>query len=311
MVPLYKYIKEPWRLVVSKKLSFLWPVYPDKLFIECMYRFHMGKELDLSTPKSFTEKLQWLKLYGFKPEYVDMVDKYEAKKIVADAIGDEYIIPTYGVWDRVEDIDISALPNEFVLKCTHDSNSYVICSDKSKFDAIAAKQRLQSHLKQNFFVFGREKPYKYIKPRIIAEKYMQDAACRDLRDYKFFTFHGEPRILHIVSNRQNAREETYGDCFDMNYDRVDISFGHPCSPIAPPKPENFEKMKEFARILAHGTKHLRVDFYEVDGKLYFGELTFYHDAGWGEISPSCWNDKMGSWIDIDWADDPATDQYKG
>lgn len=271
---------------------------PDKPYLQIKYFMCMRECLHLKAPQTFNEKLQWIKLYDRKPEYIPMVDKYEAKKIVGAAIGTEYIIETYGVWNHFDEIDFSSLPNQFVLKCTHDSGSVTICKDKATFDYDAARKKLEHGLTFDVFKDGREWPYKNVKPRIIAEAYMEDTSLGELRDYKFFTFGGEPKVVHIVSNRQNPNEETYGDFFDMDYLHLDLTIGHNNAPILPKKPKNFEKMIEFSRILSKGTKHLRVDFYEVNGQLYFGELTFFHDSGFGDIRPIEWDKIMGEWIDL-------------
>lgn len=263
-----------------------------------MYRSFTDKKLNLKNPVGFNEKLQWLKLYDRKPIYTEMVDKYAAKQFVADRIGEEYIIKTLGVWDKFEDIEFEALPDSFVLKCTHDSAGLVICTDKSKFDYEAAKNKLNSCLKRNFYYSGREWQYKNVVPRIIAEEYMEDSNLGELRDYKFFTFGAEPKIVHIVSNRNNSEEPTYGDFYDMEYKHLDLTMGHDNAPYPIEKPENFEKMKELARVLSAGTRHLRVDFYEVNKKLYFGELTFYQDSGVADIVPGEWDAILGSWIKL-------------
>lgn len=299
MLPIRYYIREPWRIVVSPRMRFFSRFVPDKLYLECKYQEQMLAKLDWDNPRDYTQKIQWLKLYDFKPEYTQMVDKYLVKEYVAERIGAQYIIPTYGAWDRFEDINFDDLPDRFVLKCNHDSSSVTICLNKKTFDIEAARKRLTYCLKRDFFYAGREYPYKYVKRKIIAEAYIEDAELHELRDYKFFTFNGEPKLVHIVSNRQNKNEETYGDFFDMDYHHVDMHMGHNFAPVSPQKPKNFEKMKEFARVLSEGTRHLRVDFYEANGKLYFGELTFYQDAGWVRIEPYAWNEKLGSWISLD------------
>lgn len=293
------YFREPWRIFASKKLKPIWRFYPDKFFLKCIYRTHFGEKLDLKNPKKLTEKIQYLKLVQKNPEYAKMVDKYEAKKFVADKIGEEYVVPLLGVWNSFDEIDFDLLPEQFVLKCNHDSNSYVICKNKAEFDKVAARKRLTACLKRNFYYLGREWVYKTIKPLIIAEAYMEDSTYGELRDYKFFTFDGKPMFLHTVFNRQNKDEETYGDFFDMNYNHLEIRMGHNNAPVPPEKPVNFELMKKFAEKLAEGTKHLRVDFYEVDGKLYFGECTFYQDGGLIDIKPEKYNYILGSFINLD------------
>lgn len=274
-------------------------IVPDSLYLRIVYRLRMGETLHLRNPKTYTEKIQWLKINDVDPKHTEMVDKYLVKDYVAKIIGEEYIIPTYGAWDSFGEIEFDKLPDQFVLKCNHDSASVVICKDKATFDKEAARKSLSGSLKNDFFYVGREHPYKNIKRKIIAEAYMEDTQLHELRDYKFFTFGGEPKIVHIVSNRQNKNEETYGDFFDMDYQHLDLHMGHDFAPVPPEKPHNFEKMKELAKILSAGTRHLRVDFYEVNKQLYFGELTFYQDSGWKKIEPEEWNHKIGQWIQTD------------
>lgn len=269
---------------------------PDKLFLQWRYRRAFGKKIDFKNPKTFNEKLQWLKLYDRNPEYTTMVDKYAAKKYVADRIGEEYIIPTLGVWDRFEDIDFDKLPDQFVLKCTHDSGGLVICRDKSKFNISEARTKINNSLKCNFYYTGREWPYKNVKPRIIAEQYMEDATTSELRDYKFFCFDGVVKALFIASERQSKNDETKFDFFDEGFNHLPFTNGHPNAEIAPAKPICFEQMKQLASQLSVGIPHLRVDFYEVDGRIYFGELTFYHWSGLMPFKPEEWDYKFGSWI---------------
>jgi hypothetical protein len=276
---------------VSKKLS-------DKKFLKLEYYACVGKKLNLDNPQTYNEKLQWLKLYDRKPEYTEMVDKYSAKKYVADRIGEEYIIPTLGAWDSFDEIDFNSLPEQFVLKCTHDSGGLVICKDKSTFDIQKAKEKIEKSLKRDYFYVHREWPYKNVKKQIIAEKYMEDTETAELRDYKFFTFDGKVKALFIATDRQNEKEETKFDFFDENYNHLDIRNGHPNANEIPHKPLNFELMKELAEKLSKGIPHLRVDFYEVNGKVYFGELTFSHWSGLVPFEPDEWDRTFGSWIEL-------------
>ena len=227
-----------------------------------------------------------------------MVDKIEAKKYVARIIGKEYIIPTLGVWDRYEDIDFRKLPNQFVLKCSHDSGGLVICRDKAKFDSNAAKRIINKSLKHNFFWYGREWPYKNVKPRILAEKYMEDESTSELKDYKFFCFNGVVKALFIASDRFVPNEETKFDFFDANFKHLPFTNGHPNANIVPKRPESFIEMKKLAEQLSQKIPHLRVDFYEVNGKIYFGELTFSHWSGLVPFNPEMWDNKFGSWIKL-------------
>lgn len=258
----------------------------------------MGSSLDLLSPRTFNEKIQWLKLYDRKPIYTTMVDKYEAKKYVANIIGEEYIIPTLGIFNKVDDIDFDALPSQFVLKCTHDSGGIVICKDKCTFDKNVAKHTLDEYLHRRYYWRNREWPYKNVKPRIIAEQYMEDSKSHELRDYKFFCFDGEVKALFIASDRQKKGEETKFDFFDADYNHLDIRNGHPNSEIMPTKPLSFEKMKYLAAKLSKGIPHVRVDFYEVNGKCYFGELTFSHWSGLVKFEPEEWDYKFGGWINL-------------
>ena len=258
----------------------------------------MGKWLNFKNPQTYNEKLQWLKLYNRKPEYTRMVDKYEAKKYVAEIIGEEHIIPTLGVWDSVDEIDFNTLPQQFVLKCTHDSGGIVICKDKSLLDIDAAKRKLRKGLKHNYYYQNREWPYKDVKPRIIAEQYMEDESGYELKDYKWFCFDGVPKALFIATDRGAANEETKFDFFDADFNHLPFTNGHPNATRTIAKPKGFEKMKKLAAILSKGHPHLRVDFYDINGHIYFGELTFYHWSGMVKFEPEEWDYTFGSWIDL-------------
>lgn len=271
---------------------------PDRIYLRILFKRLMGRRLNLQNPQTFSEKLQWLKLYDRRPEYTTMVDKYAVKKYVADQIGEQYIIPTLGVWESFDEIDFAKLPNQFVLKCTHDSGGLVICRDKSKFDIISAKKKINLSLKRNYFYNGREWPYKNVKPRIIAEKYMEDSQTAELRDYKFFCFDGEVKALFIASERQCQNDETKFDFFDADFNHLPFTNGHPNAEIIPSKPLCFDEMKKLAGLLSVGIPHLRVDFYEVDGNVYFGELTFYHWSGMMPFSPKEWDYTFGNWISL-------------
>lgn len=270
---------------------------PDEPYLKLCYRVRLGKKLDLENPKTYTAKLQWLKLHDRKPVYTEMVDKYTAKEYVAKIIGGEYIIPTLGVWDKFDDIDFDSLPQQFVLKCTHDSGGLVICRDKSRLDKAAAKKKIEKSLGTNYYLSGREWPYKNVKPRIIAEAYMQDTATAELRDYKFFCFDGRVKALFIATERAAAAETKF-DFFDENFNHLPFTNGHPNAETMPAKPQRFEEMKALAAKLSAGIPHLRVDFYEVDGKIYFGELTFSHWGGMMPFEPEEWDYTFGSWITL-------------
>lgn len=270
----------------------------DKKYLSIAFRIRMGKKLDLDNPKSYSEKLQWLKLYDRKAEYTDMVDKYKVKEYVSNIIGNEYIIPTLGVWDKFEDIDFNSLPDQFVLKCTHDSGGLVICKDKTRLDIADARRKINKCLKYNFFYAQREWPYKDVVPRIIAETYMEDAEDHELRDYKFFCFNGKVKAIFIATNRGTENEETTFDFFDEEFNHLDFRNGHPNAEKLPHKPKQFELMKELAGNLSERIPQVRIDFYEVNGKVYFGEMTFFHWSGMTPFEPEKWDEKFGEWITL-------------
>lgn len=260
----------------------------DKLQIKRTWYCQMPYKLNLRNPQTYNEKLQWMKLYDRNPLYTTMVDKYAVKEYVANIIGQEYIIPTLGVWDSFDEIDFDSLPNQFVLKCTHDSGGLVICKDKSKLDLDKAKQKIESSLHTDYYKRGREWPYKNVPRRIIAEQYMEDTKTAELRDYKFFCFDGRVKWLFIATERQK-REEPYFDFFDMDFNHLPMEHAHPNAPTLPEKPESFEEMIKLASTLSKGFPHVRVDFYEVDGKIYFGELTFFYMSGVVPFKPEKWD----------------------
>mgnify|MGYP002625637669 CR=1 FL=1 len=272
-------------------------ILPDKLYLSLFFRYKMGYWLDWKHPKTFNEKLQWLKLYDRHEEYSRLVDKYAVKEYVADLIGGNYIIPTLGVWDNFDDIDFSQLPNQFVLKCTNDRGGVIICNDKSKLDIKVVREKLNRNLRKNFFYSSREYPYKQVKPRIIAEKYM-DAGGGELPDYKLFCFNGKMKFLFVATDRNRKDEDTKFDFFDENYNHLRIRNGHPNANITPSKPKSFELMKMLAERLSQNIPQVRVDFYDVNGKVYFGEMTFFHWGGTVPFEPTDWDYKFGEMIDL-------------
>lgn len=270
----------------------------DKIYLKLLYLFKMKKKLDLNNPKSYTQKLQWLKLYNRQPIYSLMVDKIEAKKYVANIIGEKYIIPTIGIYNTVEEIEWDDLPNEFVLKCTHDSGGVVICKDKRLLNIEVAKKKLSHSLKKSYYFQNREWPYKHVKPRIICEKYMVDESGYELKDYKLFCFDGKVKALFIATDRGNPKEETKFDFFDENFNHLPFTNGHPNSLHKLKKPVGFEIMKEVASKLSKDIPHVRVDLYDINGKIYFGELTFFHWSGTMPFTPEKWDYIFGSWITL-------------
>ena len=277
--------------IVKNYFSFL----PDKIYLSLRFRLKMGKWINWKNPLTYNEKLQWLKVYNRRKEYSRLVDKYEVKEYVRSIIGDEYVIPTLGVWDNAEDIDITSLPDQFVLKTTHSGGNtgVVICKDKSNFDLEAARQKLRVSLSQSIYKGLREWPYKDVKPRIMAEVYMSDNIHDTLLDYKFYCFDGEPKVLVIATGRN---ENLCFDYFDMNFNHLPFEQGGPNSQNSIAKPQNMEKMIELAATLSKGMPHVRMDFYEVNSQVYFGEYTFFDSSGMAKFNPVEWDYIFGGYI---------------
>lgn len=267
----------------------------DEHILRLLYRVRFGKKLNLDNPQTYNEKLQWLKLYDRKPIYTTMVDKDLVKAYVASIIGEEYIIPTLGVWDHFEDINFDELPQQFVLKCTHDSGGLVICKDKAKLDIDQARKKINKCLKTNYYNHAREWPYKDVKPRIIAEKYMVDESGRELKDYKFFCFDGEVKAMYIATDRGI---DTRFDFYDENFNHLPFTNAHPNADHSIEKPDGFEEMKKLAEKLSQGMAQVRIDFYDVYGKVYFGEITLFHMSGMSPFDPEDWDYTFGSWINL-------------
>lgn len=276
---LMKYIKRPKEILLWLDQRNIIRI-SDKLYLKIFYEKTFNKKIDLENPKTFNEKLQWLKLYDRKDIYTTMVDKYEVKKYVSDIIGEEYVIPTLGVYNDFDEIDFDKLPNQFVIKCTHDSGSTIVCKEKEKFDMKKAKNKINKSLKRNFYYDFREWPYKNVKPRIIIEKYMEDDELKELVDYKVYAFNGECDYLMACYDREKGNIKFFYYDRDWNlikrFSNDGMKYG---DSIKIPKPKELNKMFEFASILSKNIPFVRVDFYEANGKLYFGELTFYPNAG--------------------------------
>lgn len=278
-----------------KNIRYMLKFLPDRIYIQLNYFARFKKFANLETPKTYNEKINWLKLNVKNPLYTKLVDKYEVKSYVGNIIGSQYIIPTLQVYDDVDSIDFDALPEQFVLKCTHDSEGLVICKDKTSLNIDKAKKKLRRALKQNFFYIGREYPYKNVKPRIIAEPYLEDNIYNELRDYKFFCFDGEPKFMLVISNRMNDAKIDY---FDLNFKHLDTRQKYENADQKIEKPINFDKMIELSRTLSKKLGHVRVDFYEVNGKIYFGELTFYHFSGFMPFEPAKWDEIFGEYFNF-------------
>jgi len=267
---------------------------PDKPYLKLVYRIRMGKKLDLKNPQTFSEKLQWLKLHDRKPIYTTMVDKYEAKKYVAERVGEQYIIPTLGVWNHFDEIDFDKLPDQFVLKCTHDSGGLVIVRDKKKFDRRAAKKKIEGSLKRNFYWKGREWPYKNVEPRIIAEKYIEDPNG-SLRDYKFFCFDNDILFMYVsegLDNHETARISFFNlEGEQLPLKRLDYK-SFDCALQLPP---GFHNMKTVTRKLAKAinTPFIRIDMYCIQERVFYSEITFTPCGGMMPLDPPEWDAMLG------------------
>ncbi len=270
----------------------------DRRLLEMKYRASMGGELDLDTPSTFNEKLQWLKLYDRKPEYTVMVDKYRVRDYIADTIGSEYLIPLVGVWDSADEIDFDALPNQFAMKCNHNSGlGMCICKDKSKLDVVQVKKELRKGLQEDYYLTGREWPYKDVPRKIIAEQFMKSDAG-GLTDYKLHCFNGEPKLILVCKDRFTETGLTE-DFFSENWEHLDIRRPkHPNASQPIPQPEELPQMLELARKLSKDIPFLRVDFYIIEHKIYFSELTFFPASGFEKFVPEKWDQTLGSWLTL-------------
>lgn len=269
----------------------------DKRLLKILYKNRIGKKLDFKNPNTFNEKLQWLKLYDRNPDYTKMVDKYEAKKYISNLIGEEYIIPTLGVYNNFDEIDFDKLPNEFVMKCTHDSGGNIICKDKTKLDFKVVREKIERCLKRNYYNVGREWPYKNVKPRIIVEKYMEDKAQEELKDYKFMSFNGKVKCSFVCSDRY-GEDGLKVDFYDLEWNKMPFQRHYPNSKENIQKPKNYELMIQLAEKLSNGIPFVRVDFYEINGKVYFGELTFFPGSGFEEFTPEKYDRILGDMLEL-------------
>ena len=278
---------------------------PDKWYIELFWEKRFGTTLNLKSPQSYCEKMNWIKLYDRNPIYTIMADKYLVKKFVSDRIGEKYIIPTLAVYKSVNEIDIDKLPNQFVLKCNHDSASTIVCTDKSRFDLEQAKEKLQKAISVQYFYLSREWPYKNIPRRIIAEQYMEPELqydnkgnvlkeSEDLWTYKFICTNGKPRIMYVTVKNDDIWENYY----DMDFNALDISSTYRHSTIPVPKPECWEELKQIATKLTQGIPHVRCDLYVIRGQIFFSEFTFFNWGGWMQLTPEKWNRIIGDWIEL-------------
>lgn len=269
----------------------------DEKYLSRKYELVFGKKLNLENPQTFNEKLQWLKIYDHNPQYTALVDKYAVKRYVAEVMGAQYVIPTLGVWNHFDEIDFDALPEQFVLKCTHDSGGLVICKNKGEMDKAAAKKKLEKSLKRNYYLSGREWPYKDVPPRIIAEKYMSDGIHEELRDYKLMCFNSKVKATFVCTDRfsEDGLKVTF---YDASWKRMPFERHYPASKTEIEKPKSYEEMVKLAERVSQGIPFVRVDFYEIAGKPYFGEITFSPGSGFEKFYPEEVDETLGSWLKI-------------
>ena len=295
------YFKHPIRLLVRLgRYSFL-KYMNDEQYLTMLFKDATGYSLNLANPKTFNEKLQWQKINIHKQEYTRLVDKYEVKQWISEHIGEQYVIPTLGVWDSYNEIDFETLPEQFVLKCTHDSGGLVICREKAKLNKREMKKRFTKALKRNYFWGGREWPYKNVKPRILAEQYIEDnESDKGLTDYKFFCFNGEAKLLYVSRGLENHATAEIS-FYDMNGNKMPFS-RNDYRPIKGKItfPDNFKEMVNTANKLAHliGAPFVRIDLYSISGKIKFSEVTFFPCGGMLPFEPKEWDRELGNWINL-------------
>lgn len=273
------------KIIKNQKLRFfllkITSFIPDRIMIKLQYKLAMGKKLNLDNPKTLNEKLQWLKLYDRKDIYIQLVDKYAVREYISEKIGSEYLVPLVGVYDSISEIPWDKLPDKFVIKCTHGSHSNIICTDKTTLNIKLVKKQLKYWLKQNFYYFGREWPYKYVKPRLIIEKYISDDNnTQELTDYKFYCFDGHVDSVLLCKDRLSGKPKFYFFDENWNLKKYNLASLSLKDDFKLEKPKNIEKMFEIAKILSKGYPFLRVDLYSSNDKIYFGELTLFPSSGY-------------------------------
>ncbi len=296
MIDLRKVFSRNFREKMMYALSFL----PDKLYLQIFYFSTTGKFINFKEPKGFNEKLQWLKIYDKHPEYSKLVDKYAVREHIAEILGEEYLFPLLGKWESFDDINFDSLPNKFVLKCNHDSGSTRVIKDKSALtqsDFDEMNNFFTYKIRHNFFYAGREYPYSGVKPYIIAEQFMIDEKAPEssIDDYKFYCFNGEPKMMLMVTDRE---KDCRFDFFDMDFNHLEVKRHFPNSDKPIEKPSKFDEMREIATTCAKDKKFVRIDLYELNGKIYFGEYTFFAGGGFQLFNPPEWERRMGDWLDL-------------
>ena len=289
----YCFYRAKWEIKKRLGLDF------DKDYAKAAYVSFSGRHLNLRSPKRFNEKLQWIKLYYRRRIMTELADKYAVREWIKEKIGEEYLIPLLGVYNSFDEIDFDKLPNEFVIKCNHDCDSVVICNNKATFDIQKAKEKIDACMARNYYYFAREWVYKDIQPKVIIESLLKDDSKDKIYDYKFFCFNGEPKIVYVSLNDVIIDGKYAINYYDMDFNQLTIRhMKHPSSSIVVKKPFHFKKMIKLANILSKDFPFVRVDFYEVNNRIFFGEMTFYPTGGFNELCPDEWNDILGSWLKL-------------
>ena len=282
-----------WASSVKRKTCRL---IPTSIYIRLMYYHITGIKLNLKNPQTFTEKLQWMKLHYRNPLYTYCSDKLKVREYIAKKIGDEHLIPLLGVYDKADDIDFEKLPNQFVLKCNHDSGSIIFCKDKNDFDIKAAKAHLKKHMNTNFYYPSREWQYKDIEPKILCEEFLTDEKNEEIKNYKFFCFCGKPKIIQVVCGKYTDMKLKF---YDTDWQPIESTISSIPEPdLTLNKPQKLDEMLRIARKLSEGFAHVRIDLYLRYHKIYFGEMTFFDLGGNRKFNRNEFNLKMGSWFEL-------------
>lgn len=293
---LFSSLKKPGVLLYTMGGKGMFNWLPDKAYLDLVFLFLFGHRIDWNNPKTFNEKLQWIKINCRDSRYPLLVDKYEVKRIMTEILGEEYVIPNLGVWEDASDIDFDMLPERFVLKCTHDSGSVIICKDKNKLEVDKVRASLNEHMGKSAYWFGREWPYKLVKPRIIAEPYLEDEDAQ-LKDYKFMCFNGNMKCCFVFSDRFEDSGVKL-NVYDKDWNPMDVGRKYTTMKPGVKQPKNYALMIKFAELLSKEIPFVRVDFYEVRGKLYFGEMTFFPNSGFTAFHPENWDAILGEWLTL-------------
>lgn len=282
---------------LSSVVMSLFTWLPDKIYLKWLFRCKLGYNLDLKTPTRYNEKLQWLKLYNRDSRLTRLVDKVNVKKEVADIVGDKYVIPTYGVYNSFDEIDFDSLPDEFVLKTNvgGGGSGVIVCKSKRDLDKDRARIKLEKSLKTSIYRKLKEWPYKNVVPKILCEELIKSDNCGAINDYKIYCFNGVPKVVMIATGRYS---DLHFDYFDSDFNRLQLEQGGTNSNIIHVRPKNYDEMLSVASRLSQGLPHVRVDLYNVDGKIYFGEMTFFDSSGFAEFSPEKWDYVWGDWIKL-------------